>query len=80
MNPLCRDGYRPSVCQVLVNNQWHVYNGHGVDTEASLDWYSTNFTEFARGAYPTKYNNISQGLSSADSIFYKFKSVVEVDA
>jgi len=80
MEVLRHNESKPSVCKILVNGQWLVYNGHGKDTEASRDWYSTNFTEFARGAYPTKYNNISQGLSSADSIFYKFKSVVEVDA
>ena len=74
------DESKPSVCQVLINNQWHVYNGHGIDTEASRDWYSTNFTEFARGAYQTKCNDTLQGLSSTDSIFYKFKSVVKVDA
>ena len=68
-----------SRCKVLINGQWVTYDGHGTDTERSHDYYS-NFVEIARGAYQTKCNDILQGLSNADSIFYKFKSVVKVDA
>ena len=71
-------GYKqdhPSKCEVLIDDQWQLYDGHGRDTEISREWYANTCVSFAQGAYSTRVNGVVQsGLSSPDSIFYKRKT------
>jgi hypothetical protein len=52
MNYEDRNSNNKRLCEVFVNGVWESFDGHGVDTDSSREWYSKNFVPFAQGSFP----------------------------
>lgn len=71
MNYEDRSSNNKRLCEVFVNGVWESFDGHGVDTDSSREWYSKNFVPFAQGSFPLRYNGVVNSPSAENSIFYK---------
>ena len=60
-----------SKTEVLVDDKWVQYDGHGTDTEKSREYYKF-MTPIAEGSLPTRYNGIvAKEDSDENSVFYR---------